>query len=66
MTLKEAFNFVDVGNQHILLSDKNDNEYYYNYMYQFEKSEEYQKLLSLEVTNIDTDGYNDTVIFYLR
>lgn len=65
MTLKEALNFVDVGHQHILLSDKNDKEYYYNYMYQFEASDDYQKLLPLEVTNIDADGWNDTVVFYL-
>ena len=65
MTLKEALNFVDIGNQHILLVDKDGKEYQYNYMYQFEESEDSQKLLSLEVTNIDADGYNDTVVFYL-
>lgn len=65
MTLKETLNFVDVGNQHILLSDKNGKEYYYNYTHQFEESEEYEKLLPLEVINIDADGYNDTVVFYL-
>lgn len=65
MKLEEAFNFVDIGNQHILLVDKNAKEYYYNYMYQFEESEDYQKLLPLEVTSIDADGYNDTIVFYL-
>ena len=65
MTLKEALDFVDVGNQHILLSDKNGKEYYYNYTYQFEESEEYEKLLSLEVTNIDADCCDNTVVFYL-
>ncbi len=65
MTLKEAFNFVDIGHQHILLSCKDGKEYYYNYMYEFEESEEYEKLLPLEVINIDADGYNNTVVFYL-
>ena len=65
MTLKEALDFVDVGNKHILLSDKNGKEYYYNYAYQFEESEEYEKLLPLEVINIDADCYNDAVVFYL-
>lgn len=65
MTLKEALDFVDVGNQHILLSDKNGKEYYYNYTYQFEESEEYEKLLPLEVISIDADCYNDAVVFYL-
>ena len=31
MKLEEAFNFVDIGNQHILLVDKNAKKYYYNY-----------------------------------
>ena len=66
MNLKEALDFIDVGNQHILLSDKNSNEYYYNYMYQFEEDvETYNKLLPLEVVNVDADGYDDTVVFYL-
>lgn len=65
MTLKEALNFVDIGNQHILLAYGSNKEYYYDYMYEFEESEEYEKLLSLEVTSIDADGYNNTVVFYL-
>ena len=65
MTLKEALDFVDAGNKHILLSDKNGKEYYYNYMYQFEESEEYEKLLPLKVINIDADRDDNTVVFYL-
>ena len=66
MNLKESLDFIDVGNQHILLSDKDSNEYYYNYMYLFkEDTETYNKLLPLEVINIDADGYNNTITFYL-
>ena len=66
MTLKEALDFVDIGHQSILLSDKDGNEYSYNYLYLFEEdTETYNKLLPLEVTSIDADGWNDTTVFYL-
>lgn len=64
MNLKEAIDFVDIGYKKVLLTDKNNEEYFYNYLYQFKESEDYEKLLPLEVANIDID--NDTVIFYLR
>ena len=65
MNLKEALDIICVGDRPILLQDKNNNKYYYNYMYQFEESEEYEKLLSLEVVSIDTDSYGGAVAFYL-
>ena len=66
MTLNEALDFIDVGNQHILVSNKDANEYYYNYLYQLEEDEENrERLLSSEVLNVDIDGCDNTVIFYL-
>ena len=65
MCLKEALDIVYVGDRPIRLHDKNNNKYYYNYIYQFEESEEYEKLLSLEVVSIDTDSYGGAIAFYL-
>ena len=66
MTLKEALDFVDIGHQHILIVDKNSNEYYYHSLEDLESDyPTIEGLYKLEVTNIDADGYNDTVVFYL-
>ena len=65
MTLKEALNFIDIGNQPILLSDKNCKEYYYHSVEELQSDEQYKELSQLKVVNIDADGWQDTVVFYL-
>lgn len=65
MNLKEALDFIDIGNNSILLTDENNNEYSYGELYYFERDKKnYNKLASFEVTNIDVD--DDLVIFYLH
>ena len=64
MILKEALSFIEVGNKPILLSDKNDNKYYYNDIYQFEDSEDYEKLSQVEVIDVDASD-SDCIVFYL-
>lgn len=64
MTLNETLSFIEVGDRHILLSDKNSNEYYYNDIYQFEDSGDYEKLSPLEVISVDVSN-TVHVTFYL-
>lgn len=64
MNLVEAINTIDIGYKHILLVDKNDVNYYYDTIDEFNGSNEYEQLAQLEVLNIDCS--DDTkVVFYL-
>lgn len=66
MVLEEALNFVDIGHRHILIVDKNSNEYDYHSLEELESDyPNIEDLYKLEVINIDADGWNDTVVFYL-
>jgi len=65
MTLREALDFVHVGNKNIGLSSIKGKEYYYTDRDEFERDEECEKLLSSEVIDVDADGCDNTVVFYL-
>lgn len=64
MNLIEAINITNFGEKHILLSDKNGEEYYYKNIDKLEKSKEYKELSELEVLSIDCSD-EDRIVFYL-